>query len=212
MGRGKTELKRIENATSRRVTFSKRRSGLLKKAFELSVLCDAEVALIIFSPSGKLFEFSSSSSGTSRTIERYVTKSKAIAVAAETVEETNVKHMKEETAGELHKKIEVLEESRRRLLGESLDSCSRAELEQIERQFERSIRNIRARKSALFKEQINQLKEREKKLMRANTELRKKGEMAPWGQSVLPAAKPQALDMEVETSLFIGPPNETHAP
>ncbi|KAL8543816.1 hypothetical protein ACS0TY_004392 [Phlomoides rotata] len=211
MGRGKTELKRIENATSRRVTFSKRRSGLLKKAFELSVLCDAEVALIIFSPSGKLFEFSSSS-GTSRTIERYVTKSKAIAVAAETVEETNVKHMKEETAGELHKKIEVLEESRRRLLGESLDSCSRAELEQIERQFERSIRNIRARKSALFKEQINQLKEREKKLMRANTELRKKGEMAPWGQSVLPAAKPQALDMEVETSLFIGPPNETHAP
>ncbi|KAL8543821.1 hypothetical protein ACS0TY_004392 [Phlomoides rotata] len=198
MGRGKTELKRIENATSRQVTFSKRRSGLLKKAFELSVLCDAEVALIIFSPSGKLFEFSSSSSGISRTIERYVTNSKAIAVAAETVEENNVKHMKEETAGELHKKIEVLEESRRRLLGESLDSCSRAELEQIERQFERSIRNIRARK--------------EKKLMRANTELRKKGEMAPWGQSVLPAAKPQALDMEVETSLFIGPPNETHAP
>lgn len=60
MVRGKTELKRIENRTSRQVTFSKRRSGLLKKAFELSVLCDAEVALIIFSPTGKLYEFSSS--------------------------------------------------------------------------------------------------------------------------------------------------------
>lgn len=60
MVRGKTELKRIENATSRQVTFSKRRSGLLKKAFELSVLCDAEVALIVFSPKGKLYEFSSS--------------------------------------------------------------------------------------------------------------------------------------------------------
>ncbi|KAL0329696.1 UNVERIFIED_CONTAM: Agamous-like MADS-box protein [Sesamum radiatum] len=60
MVRGKTEMKRIENATSRQVTFSKRRSGLLKKAFELSVLCDAEVALIIFSPKGKLYEFSSS--------------------------------------------------------------------------------------------------------------------------------------------------------
>lgn len=53
-------MKRIENATSRQVTFSKRRNGLLKKAFELSVLCDAEVALIIFSPRGKLYEFASS--------------------------------------------------------------------------------------------------------------------------------------------------------
>ncbi|GMQ05212.1 hypothetical protein CsSME_00050329 [Camellia sinensis var. sinensis] len=60
MVRGKTQMKRIENATSRQVTFSKRRSGLLKKAFELSVLCDAEVALIIFSPKGKLYEFSNS--------------------------------------------------------------------------------------------------------------------------------------------------------
>lgn len=58
--RGKTEIKRIENATSRQVTFSKRRGGLLKKAFELSVLCDAEVSLIIFSQKGMLFEFSSS--------------------------------------------------------------------------------------------------------------------------------------------------------
>jgi SRF-type transcription factor (DNA-binding and dimerisation domain) len=59
MVRGKTQMKRIENPTSRQVTFSKRRSGLLKKAFELSVLCDAEVGLIVFSPRGKLYEFSS---------------------------------------------------------------------------------------------------------------------------------------------------------
>jgi hypothetical protein len=59
MVRGKTQMKRIENATSRQVTFSKRRGGLLKKAFELSVLCDAEVALILFSPRGRLYEFAS---------------------------------------------------------------------------------------------------------------------------------------------------------
>ena len=53
-------MRRIENATSRQVTFSKRRNGLLKKAFELSVLCDAELALIIFSSTGKLYEFASS--------------------------------------------------------------------------------------------------------------------------------------------------------
>jgi hypothetical protein len=59
MVRGKTQLRRIENPTSRQVTFSKRRNGLLKKAFELSVLCDAEVALIVFSTRGKLYEFAS---------------------------------------------------------------------------------------------------------------------------------------------------------
>ena len=59
MGRGKVELKRIENKINRQVTFAKRRNGLLKKAYELSVLCDAEVAVIIFSARGKLYEFCS---------------------------------------------------------------------------------------------------------------------------------------------------------
>ncbi|KAL2559187.1 Developmental protein SEPALLATA 1 [Forsythia ovata] len=70
MGRGKVELKRIENKINRQVTFAKRRNGLLKKAYELSVLCDAEVALIIFSSRGKLYEFCSSSS-MSKTLDRY---------------------------------------------------------------------------------------------------------------------------------------------
>jgi SRF-type transcription factor (DNA-binding and dimerisation domain) len=73
MARGKTQLKRIENSTSRQVTFSKRRSGLLKKARELSVLCDAEVAAIILSSKGRLTEFSS---------KRYVLKVFRIAFAS----------------------------------------------------------------------------------------------------------------------------------
>ncbi|URD73437.1 MADS-box transcription factor [Musa troglodytarum] len=44
MGRGKIEIKRIENPTNRQVTFSKRRGGLLKKANELAILCDAQLA------------------------------------------------------------------------------------------------------------------------------------------------------------------------
>ncbi|KAM0931401.1 hypothetical protein ACQ4PT_000425 [Festuca glaucescens] len=60
--RGRVELRRIEDRTSRQVRFSKRRSGLFKKAFELSLLCDAEVALLVFSPAGKLYEYSSSRS------------------------------------------------------------------------------------------------------------------------------------------------------
>ena len=61
MGRGRVELKRIENKINRQVTFAKRRNGLLKKAYELSVLCEAKVALIIFSNRGKLYEFCSGS-------------------------------------------------------------------------------------------------------------------------------------------------------
>ncbi|CAL5403954.1 unnamed protein product [Camellia sinensis] len=61
MGRGKIEIKRIENTTNRQVTFCKRRNGLLKKAYELSVLCDAEVALIVFSSRGRLYEYANNS-------------------------------------------------------------------------------------------------------------------------------------------------------
>ena len=59
MGRGKIEIKRIDNATSRQVTFSKRRSGLFKKAKELAILCDAEVGLVVFSSTGRLYDFAS---------------------------------------------------------------------------------------------------------------------------------------------------------
>ncbi|XP_042472169.1 MADS-box transcription factor 50-like [Zingiber officinale] len=53
-------MRRIENLTSQQVAFSKHRRGLLKKAFELSVLCDAEIGLIVFSARGKLYKFASS--------------------------------------------------------------------------------------------------------------------------------------------------------
>eukprot|EP00256_Glycine_max_P053944 XP_014620692.1 MADS-box transcription factor NMHC5 isoform X5 [Glycine max] len=59
MGRGKIAIRRIDNSTSRQVTFSKRRNGLLKKARELSILCDAEVGLMVFSSTGKLYDYAS---------------------------------------------------------------------------------------------------------------------------------------------------------
>ncbi|CAL8996274.1 unnamed protein product [Prunus brigantina] len=62
MGRVKLQIKMIENTTNRQVTYSKRRNGLIKKAYELSVLCDVDVALIMFSPSGRLSLFSGNKS------------------------------------------------------------------------------------------------------------------------------------------------------
>ncbi|KOM26817.1 hypothetical protein LR48_Vigan319s001600 [Vigna angularis] len=61
MGRGKIMIERIDNSTSRQVTFSKRRKGLIKKAKELAILCDAQVGLLIFSSTGKLYEYASTS-------------------------------------------------------------------------------------------------------------------------------------------------------
>ncbi|XP_048623378.1 floral homeotic protein PISTILLATA-like isoform X1 [Brassica napus] len=57
MGRGKIEIKRIENVNNRVVTFSKRRNGLVKKAKEITVLCDAKVALIVFASNGKMTDY-----------------------------------------------------------------------------------------------------------------------------------------------------------
>ncbi|XP_054777298.1 MADS-box protein JOINTLESS-like [Prosopis cineraria] len=54
MTRQKIEIKKIDNITARQVTSSKRRRGLFKKAHELATLCDAEIALIVFSATGKL--------------------------------------------------------------------------------------------------------------------------------------------------------------
>ncbi|KAL1313847.1 hypothetical protein HN51_040584 [Arachis hypogaea] len=71
MGRGKIEIKRIENTTTRQVTFSKRRNGLLKKTNELSVLCDAQIGLIAFSNTGKLSHYSSHPYRMDQIIENY---------------------------------------------------------------------------------------------------------------------------------------------
>lgn len=71
MGRVKVQIKKIENTTNRQVTFSKRRNGLMKKAYELSVLCDVDVALVMFSPSGRVSTFSGTKS-IEEIMERYL--------------------------------------------------------------------------------------------------------------------------------------------
>ncbi|XP_013873451.1 myocyte-specific enhancer factor 2A isoform X3 [Austrofundulus limnaeus] len=59
MGRKKIQITRILDERNRQVTFMKRKFGLMKKAYELSVLCDCEIALIIFNSSNKLFQYAS---------------------------------------------------------------------------------------------------------------------------------------------------------
>ncbi|KAM7260934.1 hypothetical protein ACFE04_026409 [Oxalis oulophora] len=219
MVRGKTQMKRIENATSRQVTFSKRRNGLLKKAFELSVLCDAEVALIVFSPRGKLYEFASS--GSMQTIiQRYEIHMKENPTNNHKPPEENTQHLKNEAENML-KKIEILELSKRKLLGEGLGQCTLEELQQIEQQLEKSVSSIRARKTQVFREQIEQLKEKGKALAAENIRLQEKCGMELEKKSDDQQKEKENNDddednvyeesspiSDVETELFIGPPPE----
>ncbi|XP_062205341.1 MADS-box transcription factor 56-like isoform X2 [Phragmites australis] len=212
MVRGKTELKRIENATSRQVTFSKRRNGLLKKAFELSVLCDAEVALIVFSPRGKLYEFASAPS-LQKTIDRYKTYTREN-VNNNTVQQ-DIQQVKADALS-LANKLEALENSKRcrKFLGENLEECSVEELHSLEVKLEKSLHIIRGKKTQLLEQQIAKLKEKERTLIKDNKELREKRNLQP--PLVAPALNscpwtrdlpgPSSRDMDVETELYIGLP------
>ncbi|KAM0924328.1 hypothetical protein ACQ4PT_004959 [Festuca glaucescens] len=141
MGRGRVELKRIENKINRQVTFSKRRNGLLKKAYELSVLCDAEVALIIFSSRGKLYEFGSA--GTTKTLERYQHCCYNAQDSSSALSETQSWYQE---MSKLKAKFEALQRTQRHLLGEDLGPLSVKELQQLEKQLECSLSQARQRK------------------------------------------------------------------
>ena len=69
-GRQKLEMVKIPNESNLMVTFSKRRSGLFKKASELCTLCGAEVSMIVFSPGKKVFSFGHPS--VEKVMERYL--------------------------------------------------------------------------------------------------------------------------------------------
>nr|WJQ78161.1 deficiens-agamous-like protein 1 variant 1 [Pinus koraiensis] len=170
MGRGRVQLRRIENKINRQVTFSKRRNGLLKKAYELSVLCDAEVALIIFSTRGKLYEFASSSMN--KTLERYEKCSYAMQDTTG-VSDREAQNWHQEVT-KLKGKVELLQRSQRHLLGEDLGPLNVKELQHLERQLEVALTHLRTRKTQVMLDQIEELRQRERLLHEVNKSLQKK--------------------------------------
>ncbi|XP_022770123.1 agamous-like MADS-box protein AGL15 isoform X2 [Durio zibethinus] len=172
MGRGKIEIKRIENANSRQVTFSKRRAGLLKKARELSILCDAEVAVIIFSNTGKLFEFSSS--GMKKTISRYNKCSQGSSEIAQV--ENKVEKQDSKEADNLKDEIAKLQMKQSQLLGKNLISMSMKELQLLEQQLNEGLLSVKEKKEQLLMEQLEQSRLQEQRAMLENETLRRQVE------------------------------------
>ncbi|XP_052174735.1 MADS-box transcription factor 23-like isoform X2 [Diospyros lotus] len=151
MGRGKIVVKPIENLTSRQVTFSKRRNGLLKKARELSILCDAEVGVIVFSSTGKLYEFSSSSMGS--IIEKYKREDEYHQLLSPTAE---AKFWQRE-AENLKQQLNDLQENHRHLKGEEISGLSVKDLQNLESQMKMSLKEIRAKKEQGFADEMKKL-------------------------------------------------------
>ncbi|XP_062025881.1 MADS-box protein SVP-like isoform X3 [Rosa rugosa] len=148
--REKIKIRKIDNLPARQVTFSKRRRGLLKKAGELSVLCDCEYAVIIFSATGKLFE--SSSSSTKDVIARY----KAHIENVEKLEsslELQLDRIK--LSKELADKTRVL----RQMNGEDLEGLNMDELKKLEQDIEGGLSRVLHTKGAELLEANNHLRQ-----------------------------------------------------
>ncbi|KAL1332285.1 hypothetical protein HN51_061114 [Arachis hypogaea] len=170
MGRGKIEIKRIENTTNRQVTFCKRRNGLLKKAYELSVLCDAEVALVVFSSRGRLYEYANNS--VRATIERYK-KAYSTSTSAESVSEANTQYYQQEST-KLKRQIREIQNLNRHILGEALSTLSLKELKNLESRLEKGLSRVRSRKHETLLAEVEFMQKREIELQNHNNFLRAK--------------------------------------
>ncbi|XP_028780365.1 MADS-box protein JOINTLESS-like isoform X4 [Neltuma alba] len=164
MTRQRIEIKKIDNITARQVTFSKRRRGLFKKALELSTLCDAEIALIVFSSTGKLFEYASSS--VPQVIERYDQHSQI-----ERLYHSSVLYDRD-TFSKLSKEEANRAQELKQLKGEELEGLNINELQKLEEQLEKGLKRVVRAKDDIMLKEIDALKRKGIQLMRENQRLK----------------------------------------
>ncbi|WZY87703.1 hypothetical protein YC2023_044438 [Brassica napus] len=169
MGRGRIEIKKIENVNSRQVTFSKRRNGLMKKANELSILCDAEVAVIVFSSTGKAYDFSSGSAVTAGHRQREEQQQLLLCSSQDNGDVLR-------TDEPLRSELERLQLAIERLKGKELEGMSFSDLISLEHQLSDSLHSVKDRK-------VERSRLQEKRALEENQILRKQIDMLARGSS-----------------------------
>ncbi|XP_034216221.1 MADS-box protein JOINTLESS-like isoform X2 [Prunus dulcis] len=165
--RKKIKIKKIDYLPARQVTFSKRRRGIFKKAEELSVLCESEVAVVIFSATGKLFDYSSSS--IKDVIERY----KAHTNGVEKSDEPSVElQLENENQIGLSKELEEKSNQLRQMKAEDLEELNFDELQKLEQLVDASLGRVIQTKEELRMSEIMALERKGAELVEANNQLR----------------------------------------
>ncbi|CAN1295178.1 MADS-box transcription factor 6 [Linum perenne] len=203
MGRRKVEMKKIEDKSRRQVTFSKRRKGLLKKAREISVLCDVQLALVVFSSRGRLYQFSSDGGrdvdgddGFSKIVRRY--KSCTEEADPKDADSTNNEFAGISPSGLL----EIIERYVDDDSAEDLLTVNN--LVQLENRIDLALTQIKERKMQLMLEPLQTLQEQETKLRQENEKL-KAQVMNPY---ILQQPKPgwMMMMMKIETTMMTTTP------
>ncbi|CAK8539953.1 unnamed protein product [Lathyrus oleraceus] len=168
MGRGKIEIKLIENPTNRQVTYSKRRNGIFKKAHELSVLCDAKVSLIMFSKNNKMHEYITPGLSTKKIIDQY----------QKTLGDIDLWRSHYEKMLENLKKLKDINNKLRRQIrhrigegGLELDDLSFQQLRSLEEDMVSSIAKIRERKFHVIKTRTDTCRKKVRSLEQMNGNL-----------------------------------------
>ncbi|KAL3735039.1 hypothetical protein ACJRO7_024236 [Eucalyptus globulus] len=196
MGREKIKIKKIDNVMARRVTFSKRRRGLIKKAQELSVLCDADVSLIIFSATGKLYEFSSSSM--EDTLTRYVLHSNIVEKPVQPClslqkDSSNLEMLRKEVNDKAYKL--------RQMKGEDLERLDVEGLRQLEKKLEAGLSLVIKTEEERASTKINELQGKEAQLIKENKQLKQKM-ILHRGKSLIVNSEDNNVVLEVEGVLL----------
>ncbi|GLJ48456.1 hypothetical protein SUGI_1022820 [Cryptomeria japonica] len=116
------------------VEFFGRRKGLIKKAKEVSVLCDADVGLITFSATGRLFEYSTSSM--KMILKKYSETFTGILNIEADIEDL----------GRIKEEMQNNHRTLRHMDGEDLQELTMQELQEMEQKLEVGLHRIRSTK------------------------------------------------------------------